>query len=175
MGSPFHIWLRIKVTNSGKSVAKDVYAKLLSFKADGTMIYPFNPFRLRWTSSGYSHGDLINGEPEYLNLATIIGNDVVTPTNRLVEGIPIGDPNNSTGQSGVAGMDLSLYDLALHSRFEFHVILGGVNIKTSEYIFIVDIKLCQTPPKTANSNFKLEDIQKCLEFSITKLEPAFAL
>ncbi|MHB8559951.1 MAG: hypothetical protein ACYDAP_02120 [Thermoplasmataceae archaeon] len=99
--SPLYIWIRLYIKNEGRSVARDVYAKIVSVakytKGEGDELKnltPFNPFKLRWVSSDkiaeievpwYSSairgqtaqntrtGDLVQGEFEYLNLCTFVG------------------------------------------------------------------------------------------------------
>lgn len=118
---PLHIWVRIMIKNVGKSMAKDVFVRVISLnriypqKQDvGFPIIPFNPFRLRWVSEDVNYGNLINNEPTYLNLCTLVGQyNLVEASNSayvipvIVPGIPGNIENgNILGQGQVAGIKL---------------------------------------------------------------------
>lgn len=99
---PCHIWIRLYVENLGRSVARNVYVKIVSVRRtwhveqEGTSIRlaPFNPFKLRWVSldriTSYQvpwygstltgsathitlNGDLAPNEAEYVNMCTFVG------------------------------------------------------------------------------------------------------
>ena len=109
--NPLHIWVRIYLQNEGKSVARDVYAKLVSVRRvsskdkKSTKLKPFNPFKLRWTSQDriikynvpckgsvatadaletFSSGNLSGKESEYLNLCTLVGGYFLKPDDNKV-------------------------------------------------------------------------------------------
>lgn len=98
---PVHIWIRLYLENRGRSVAKDVYVKIISVSrtkegqdVNSSKLTPFNPFKLRWVSSDkiteiklpwYGSalkgatvqrtvdGDLVKNESEYVNMCTFVG------------------------------------------------------------------------------------------------------
>ncbi len=100
--NPTHIWVRLFLMNLGRTVAQNVYIKVVSVKklnvdsevGGSTRLTPFNPFKSRWVSldktttykapwhnsilKGTSTRETVNGnlapnEAEYLNMCTFVG------------------------------------------------------------------------------------------------------
>jgi len=75
-GNIWRYWIRIRVTNTGKGVAKKCKGKLVDIKKikdDGNLeeIQPFDPVILRWIDypeNEFGPIDLNRGEPGYLNV-----------------------------------------------------------------------------------------------------------
>jgi len=75
-GVIWRYWIRIKVTNKGRGVAKECKGKLVDIKKikdDGSLdqFHPFDPVILRWIDyreNTYGPIDLNREEPSYLNI-----------------------------------------------------------------------------------------------------------
>ena len=153
--SPLQVWLRLRIKNVGKSVARDVYARLVSVKRienEEIEMIPFNPFRLRWTSSGYDWkyiDSLVKDEFEYLNMCTFIGPQFNDPAlNPIIyPGIPAYKRGETPNYQGIAaGTNIDIlritYDARSQmwnkARFEYEILIGGSNFQAEVYKFIVE-------------------------------------
>ena len=146
-GAPLHIWVRINIKNIGKLMAEDVYVRLVSVERYIpknwkciVSVKPFNPFRLKWVSESANYGNLINNEPAYLNLCTLVGqykgiqasnSKYVMPV--IVPGLPNTVEGDILGEGQVAGMEPSIYKSGIYAGYRYELIVGGSNINSKRY------------------------------------------
>ena len=68
---PLEIFIRVKVNNSRKKIAKKCFGKITDWYTNGKKVDEFDPIKLHWVSndlSDYSPIDLAKDEYEYLDI-----------------------------------------------------------------------------------------------------------
>lgn len=176
--NPLHVWVRIGIRNTGRAMAENVYVRMTSVKRynpkngnSTNSIKPFNPFRLRWVSESTDAGDLINDEPAYLNLCTLVGKykDVQASNSKyfipvIVPGIP-NKVNEEVilGEGQVAGMDPSIYKVGLNASYRYELIVGGSNINSKRYYLDIIYSLNRRIKEDIGQPDPFNDLRKFLK------------
>lgn len=180
-----HIWVRLSIKNTGKSMAKNVYVRLTSIErynpTNGKLIKritPFNPFRLWWVSEGTDAGNLINDESAYLNLCTLVGDYFqVQKSNSvyllpvIVPGLPgISEGGTILGDGHVAGMDPSVYKSGLKAKYRYELIVGGSNINSKRYYVCLTYSLNRGIKEEIGKLNKFHDLHRyiMLKFQVNE-------